>query len=230
MICLPPPFHGMQGDSICIFFTSCNPRPPPLPSTLLAPETPPPPRLPFPRSRKRALGGRYCLVCSLVARSSTTTNNDNSNNASPSGTPPVNRRLPLRHLVPGSGLPARQGPSACGLQKNASQGGGGLPSPVAITRLRRGSSRPGQLKDGVFFRPLPKARRGSWGGEARGFVVKWLVVACSAGWRTGRLGPEPNPNPNPNFSNKVTCLGSWSKLVRCSWCFVLLLDVARVPC
>lgn len=125
-------------------------------------------------NRKRALGGRYCLVCSMVARSATATNNsnsmtnnDSSNNASSTGNPPVNRRLPLRHLVPGSGLPARQSPSACGLQKNASRGGAGLPSPVAITRLRKGASRPGQLKDGVFFRPLPKARRGSWGGYDR---------------------------------------------------------------
>ncbi|CAN0035554.1 unnamed protein product, partial [Ectocarpus sp. 12 AP-2014] len=75
-------------------------------------------------NRKRALGGRYCLVCSLVARSTATntSNNQHQTNSnvmlpptSPNGSPvgrtsPANRRQPLGYLGPGA-VPTRRGPS-----------------------------------------------------------------------------------------------------------------------
>lgn len=115
--------------------------------------------LPPKTSRKRALGGRYCLVCSLVARSTATTTSSNqhqtnsnvmaaptSPNDSPvGGTPPTHRRQPLSYLGPGA-VPTRRGPSVQQHQDRATAAAGKeqgldatrLSSPVLISRSKRG--------------------------------------------------------------------------------------------
>ena len=180
-------------------------------TVLLPPHPITPHPLPYPNSRnnsrRRALGGRYCLVCSLVARSANSTNSNSnvmapclSGSGSPGGGGGAVNRQPLGYLGPGT-VP-RRGPSVQqhqGKAAKAAAGDGGvgvaaaggvalLSSPVAISRLRRGGSgggappqrmqlqqlhgaahhqqRMGMMpKDGKFFRPLPRTRRGSWGGE-----------------------------------------------------------------
>ncbi|CAM9156598.1 unnamed protein product [Ectocarpus sp. 12 AP-2014] len=114
-------------------------------------------------NHKRALGGRYCLVCSLVARSTATNTNNNhhqtnskvmlsptSPNGSPVGrTSPANRRQPLGYLGPGA-VPTRRGPSVQQHQDRAAggkeQGMGAmrLSSPVLISRSKRGGGVAGQ--------------------------------------------------------------------------------------
>lgn len=83
----------------------------------------------------------------------------------------------------------------------AAAGGALLSSPVAISRLRRGNGggvpaqrlqlqqlhgavhhqqKMGMMsKDGGFFRPLPRTRRGSWGGEHEDFISWYMMEgAC----------------------------------------------------
>ncbi|CAM9821928.1 unnamed protein product [Pylaiella littoralis] len=141
-------------------------------------------------NRRRALGGRYCLVCSLVARSATTGNHQANSNVmatSGGGTPQANqRRQPLGLLGPGTG--PRAGPSVQQHQARASklgqEGAAGMSPSVAISRVRRGGGaspqqrqglqvsfqqqqKMGTPKDGKFYRPSPRIRRGSWGGYDR---------------------------------------------------------------
>ncbi|CAM9424159.1 unnamed protein product [Scytosiphon promiscuus] len=138
--------------------------------------------------RMRVVGGRYCLVCSFVARSATSNSNVMAApvpSSSP-GVPPLassqqqQRRQPLGYLGPGA-PPAGCGSSLQqqGSSKRAEKGEAdvGVPSPVAISRCRRGGGfaqqqqqqqqRMAVPKDGNFFRPLPRMRRGSWGGYDR---------------------------------------------------------------
>lgn len=150
----------------------------------------------LPISRKRARGGRYCLVCSLVARSAAHGNNHhvqgaNSNTASVGSNSFLHGRQPLGYLPPGTASRRGSASSVCGLRESAARAVG-LQGPVAISRLKRAEWRqPGaasavgadsagglgmvnlgrkQAKDGVFYRPLPKARSGSWGGEGVAMV------------------------------------------------------------
>ncbi len=137
-------------------------------------------------SRKRALGGRYCLVCSLVARSATSGGGGSSGGGDSSSDSNVmalsvdgsgtgtgtggslagnqQRRQPLGYLGPGTGPRTvaktdsnvqqqfGKAKGAKGAAGTATTGGGGvaehqdgrpelhlLASPVAISRLRRGS-------------------------------------------------------------------------------------------
>lgn len=163
-----------------------------------------PPTLDNGNSRRRALGGRYCLVCSLVARSAATgsTSTNTGNHQANSNVMAVSggatslgnqRRQPLGYLGPGT-VP-RTGPSVQQHQGRAlkvgEEGAAGVPPSVAISRVRRGACGSGgggcaspqqrqgmqvsfqqqpkmvMPKDGKFFRPLPRARRGSWGGERK---------------------------------------------------------------
>lgn len=109
---------------------------------------------------------RYCLVCSMVARSTatSTSNNHHQTNSnvmlpptSPNGSPvgrtsPANCRQPLGYLGPGA-VPTRRGPSVQQHQDRATAAAGGkeqgmdatrLSSPVLISRSKRGGGVAGQ--------------------------------------------------------------------------------------
>lgn len=134
------------------------------------------------------------------------THQGNSNAASCGGNSSVLRR-PLGHLAPGAmplrGADAVCGLREGGVASRAG-GGGGLGSPVAISKSKKGEDavqaprprppparvmsaavmRGGQglglasrQKDGVFFRPMPKTRSGSWGGELDMCFV-FVLCAC----------------------------------------------------
>lgn len=127
-------------------------------------------------SRRRNLGGRYCLVCSLVARSAKSSSKSKSN-ISARGSHASPSRETRALLGSGTGS-ARVMGAGCG-HRESPTGSVGVASSVGISRLKggeRGQGSPiaggvgrigvmgGRQKDGVFFRPLPKARSGSWGG------------------------------------------------------------------
>lgn len=129
------------------------------------------------------------------------------------GTPQANqRRQPLGLLGPGTG--PRAGPSVQQHQARASklgqEGAAGMSPSVAISRVRRGGGaspqqrqglqvsfqqqqKMGTPKDGKFYRPSPRIRRGSWGGEMESCVFGvGAFFRCGVGGLAVTIEDEEN--------------------------------------